>query len=223
MKLGNSSHGRIVGLVALASTALGLPLSLVPQERPVLYPFETLDKGLYSGFGSHCSAGFIGDAAVGRSLTNLAARAQVLPPREPPGPCYVDVATPAFEAVFRNECAWLDFWREHTWDSTQDPVLFVDFSRYVVVAVIEGPGGGCNDFHIEGISRGPGDTRRIHVRKAIDCLGRTCHVLSNAYHFILVPAEFVPRDAAIAFVHDEEVPEGILMKARRPGTSVEPR
>lgn len=222
MNLGNS-RGRIVGLLALASTALGLPLSLAPQETPLLYPFETLDKGHYSGFASHCSGGFSGDAAFGNALDGLAARAKINLPRAPTGPCFVEVATPAFEAIFRNECAWLDFWREHIWDDAQDPLLYVDFSRYVVVAVVEGPGGGCDDFQIAGISRGQGDTRRIHVRKEVSCSGITCMVLSNAYHFILVPAEFLPPDAAIAFVHDEPVPEGILMKARRARASAQPR
>lgn len=223
MNLGNSSRGRIVGLLALASSAIGLPLSLAPQQTTVLYPFETLDKGLYSGFASHCSGGFSGDAALGNALEERAARARITLARTPTEPCFVEVATPAFEAIFRNECAWLDFWREHTWDDAQDPLLYVDFSRYVVVAVVEGPGGGCDDFHIAGISRGAGDTRRIHVRKEISCSGITCMVLSNAYHFILVPAEFLPPQAAVAFVHDEPVPDGILMKARRSGASVEPR
>jgi len=215
MNLCGITSGRIVGLLAIASTALGLPLSL--QERPVRYPFETLDQGLYSGFGKHCSAGFTSENALAGSRTDRGVRTKIVLSRTPSGPCHAAVATPAFEAIFRNECAWLDFWTEHTFDEAQDPLLFVDFSRYVVVAVIKGPGGGCSGIEIEGISRGAGDVRRIHVRQEIPCSRIDCTVLSNAYHFVLVPVESLPQDAPVAFVHDEPVPDGILMKARRPG------
>jgi hypothetical protein len=220
MNLCGISSGRIVGLLAIVSTAVGLPVGL--QERPVRYPFETLDKGLYSGFGSHCYGGFIQDdaAAAGRMVSLV--RSKILPSRPTPrtGPCHAAVATPAFEAIFRNECAWFDFWAEHSRDDVQNP-LFVDFSRYVVVAVIKGPGGGCSGIEVEGISRSAGDARRIHVRQEIPCSSIDCAVLSNAYHFVLVPLAFLPQDAPVAFVHDEPVPDGMLMKVRR--ADMEPR
>jgi hypothetical protein len=204
------SPARLVGLAATASMLFGL---LFPrQERPALYSFETLDKGLNSGFGEHCwdrRASSIG-SGPGR------VRAKILLPRTPSGPCFAEVARPAFEAIFRSECAWLDFWQEHTLDDPDAVPAFVDFGRYVVLAVIKGPTSGCSGIEIAGISRGPGDTRRVHVRQEVPCDLRDCLALSNAYHFVLVPAEFLPQEAAVAFVHDEPVPDGITMHARRP-------
>jgi hypothetical protein len=52
------------------------------------------------------------------------------------------------------------------------------------------------------------------VRKEVSCGGIDCLALSNSYHFVLVPVEFLPLEAAVAFVHDEPLPLGLLV--RRP-------
>jgi hypothetical protein len=217
MNVSTLTRGRIAGLFALASPVLGVSLAFSPrgpQERPVRFPFVTIDTGLYSGFGDHCAAVAYPDGAAAEVARLAAARMGGGDP--PSGPCYAPVATPAFEGIFRNECAWLDFWREHAFDDPTQPPPFIDFGRDVVVAVIQGPSSGCHEIEIEGIASAPGGGRRIHVRQEIPCNRISCTVLSNTYHFVQVPAEFLPPGAPVAFVHDEPAPDGLLHKARRP-------
>jgi hypothetical protein len=206
------SPGRSLGLLALASGFLGLPLALPQPQGPTVaecLPFQTIDEGSYSGFGGHCwDAWTARDAAALHELPRLAGR----PVGN--GPCYAGVARPAFEAVIRNECAWLDLWTEHTFDDGSLPP-WIDFERFVVLAVIKGPGSGCSGIEISAITEDGSGARRVHVRQERPCYRIDCLALSNPYHFVMVPVEFLPYEAPIAFVHDDHSPDCITKKVRR--------
>lgn len=165
------------------------------------YAFDTIEQGHYSGFGDYCQF----SASDESSLSAAAATA-----------CYAPVAQPEVEAIIRNECAWADFWEEHTdnvWPAP--PVPAVDFSRYVVVAVISGTRpNGCYGMEITKITKGSCGGRTIHVREQVPCFGQGCTLaLTNNYHFIRVCKEFLPFDVPTCFEHRDQNLQCTLMAA----------
>lgn len=182
--------GIATGALALTSMWRPAPAAQISPSLVTCYGFTTIEQGHYSGFGDYCQF------ASADSSESLSAAA--------PTVCYASVAQPEVEAIIRNECAWADFWEEHTDNQFPPPPLpSIDFSRYVVVAVISGTRpNGCYGMEITHISKGSCGGRTIHVREQVPCAGQGCTLaLTNNYHFIRVCKEFLPFDVPTCFEH----------------------
>jgi hypothetical protein len=163
----------------------------VIQPATVCYAFETIEQGSYSGFGYYCDPGVAQAAAAEEAIV-------------PTGPCYAKVASPGLEAVIRDECAWLDFWAQHTSNVfPAPPAPAVDFSKEVVVAVLSGTrSNGCYGMEITHITGNGCGGRTIHVRERVPCAGELCTLaLTNNYHFVRVCKELLPLDRPLCFDH----------------------
>ena len=186
--------GAGIAATAFALTSL-MPVQVTtpgPVPSNACYSFTTIDQGQYSGFGYYCQPGVPGggsEATSGGPSTAV---------------CYATVAEPEVEAIIRNECAWIDFWTEHS-DNVfpAPPVPAVDFTRYVVVAVISGTRtNGCYGIEITHIDNAACGGRTIHVRERVPCAGQFCTLaLTNNFHFIQVCKEFLPHKVPVCFDH----------------------
>jgi hypothetical protein len=189
--------GAGIAAAALVLTSLMPVTAQISTPGPVPSPgscfaFTTIDQGQYSGFGYYCQPG----------VPSGGAAAAVIGPSA--STCYANVAQPEVEAIIRNECAWIDFWTEHS-DNVfpAPPVPAVDFSRYVVVAVISGTrSNGCFGIEITHIDSTSCGGRTIHVRERVPCAGQLCTLaLTNNFHFIKVCKEFLPQKLPVCFEH----------------------
>jgi hypothetical protein len=194
--------GASIATVALVLTSLTPPITANSAPAVVCYSFTTIDQGNYSGFGYYC------DGTGGSSGGT--------PSNDTPPPCYADVAMPEFEAIIRNECAWIDFWTGHTDNMfPPPPPPTVDFDKYVVVAVISGTRPtGCYGIEITHIDNA-GCGRTIHVRERVPCpSGELCtDALTNNFHFIKVCKEFLPFEVPVCFDHKLSAPTCNLIAA----------
>ena len=175
------------GLFLLSTSSTGQGGRYPFLDIVVVYPFSTIEQGNSSAFGYLCDSLLVDGSTPPTALDH----------------CYAPDVTPAFEGIFRSECAWRSFWAAH--QGGAGPAPFVDFDRKVVVAVVSPPlsTGG---FHLEisSITRDRIGNRRIGLQLEVPCPGSPVTLaFTNPYHFVQVAKEALPPDAPILFAHDD--------------------
>lgn len=124
--------------------------------------------------------------------------------------------------VIRDSSSWQAFWVEHSSLNTPPPEPpYIDFSRQVVIAAIQGPqstGGGPNISIVRAVrdplpgpNVPPGATTILIVDD--ERPGDRDNV-SNAYHIVAVPSECVAADASVSFRHVAPVPGTGVLQGR---------
>ncbi len=176
-------------------SGIGTP-TIAPAIVPgrTCYSFETIAQGQYSGFGYYCQ---VPATAQAPSIT---------PVPVPNPPCYAKVAQPAFEAVIRDDCTWIDFWNEHASNVfPPPPPPSVDFDKYAVIAVVSGSrSNGCYGMEVRSVTKEKCGVV-VRVRERVPCAGELCTLaLTNNFHFVKICKSLVPFKSRVCFEHNND-------------------
>lgn len=131
--------------------------------------------------------------------------------------------TPGFlgeDLVIRDPGFWASFWAQHS-SNTQPPPQ-IDFTQYVVVAVVQGPqssGGGPN-IVINRVLRSGWPSPAANTPPTVtfevidDERPGALTIITNPYHIVAVPRTCVPPTANITFRHLAPTPGTSVLRGR---------
>jgi len=112
------------------------------------------------------------------------------------------------DLLIRDGQTWAQFWAQHTSNIIPPPPLPpVDFSRYVVVAAIQGhqSSGGMPAIYITGIRHWPTPTPPNRATATIlivdDERPGPLDVITNPFHIVMVPQACLPPNGSVTFQH----------------------
>ncbi|MGD8377548.1 MAG: carboxypeptidase-like regulatory domain-containing protein [Acidobacteriota bacterium] len=128
------------------------------------------------------------------------------------------------DRLFRDAASWAAFWVAHDGIYYPPaPVPPVDFDREVVIAVVQGhqPSGGAASITVDGLThsvvRSPATATpgvSAIVRVVDDERQGDLTVITNPYHFSVVPRRCVPGRAGVSFRHEAPPPGSGVIRGR---------
>jgi hypothetical protein len=166
-----------------------------PHIPPQTIPFETIEAGLLSGYAYGCSPD-APDTPLSEPLL-----LDEFPQAGDNWPCFADFADASLTMVIRNPCIWETVWEDHVSNiMPPPPVPPVDFSQYVVIAIVAGQRPNlCYAMVVIEIYATP-YAQVVQLQERIPCPGETCwQVVANPYHFVKVEKQYLPLSMPVCF------------------------